>query len=181
MPIVKPASAIQYRQTIVDMVRAERARVVVEVGVYSGILSMMLAEIEHVKSLTIIDTWAEWPGKFDQAHMDALALDVIAWAATAKLKGGSAVKVIRQESIPAAATFDDDSINFWETDGDHAYEAVKAETAAGLPKVKPGGLMAGDNYEAPTVKRAVDESFESNNVVSLEANGRVWWIRKPVW
>jgi len=50
-------------------------------------------------------------------------------------------------------------------DGDHRYEAVKADIAAWLPKIRPGGLLCGHDYSTRGnnvgVKKAVDEVLGS--------------------
>lgn len=57
-------------------------------------------------------------------------------------------------------------------DGDHGYEACKADIAAWLPRVKLGGLLAGDDYASnfPGVMRAVREAFGE----SFEVVGTTW-------
>lgn len=58
-------------------------------------------------------------------------------------------------------------------DAAHDYESVKADIAAWLPKVKPGGFFGGHDIDAPGVKQAVDEAgFE------YVTQGRCW-IKKP--
>ena len=52
---------------------------------------------------------------------------------------------------------------------------VRADIESWWPKVKPGGILSGDNYEAGSVARAVDELLPERQIV---AKGRVWWIRK---
>lgn len=69
---------------------------------------------------------------------------------------------MRTESLKAAATFDDESLDFVFIDASHEYEDVKADIMAWLPKVRRGGILAGHDYYLgydyfPGVKRAVDE------------------------
>ena len=66
---------------------------------------------------------------------------------------------IWRESIGASTQFDDASIDAIYIDGDHRYEAVKNDIKAWLPKVKPGGIVAGHDYGWDGVKKAVDEIF----------------------
>lgn len=47
-------------------------------------------------------------------------------------------------------------------DGDHSYEAVRGDIARWLPKMRPGGMIGGDDFcprEYPGVVRAVQEAF----------------------
>lgn len=61
-------------------------------------------------------------------------------------------------SLQAVDNFADQSVDFVYIDASHEYEDVKDDIQAWLPKVKPGGLLAGDDYYIyPGVKKAVDE------------------------
>lgn len=61
-------------------------------------------------------------------------------------------------------------------DADHSYGHVCSDIDAWWPMVKPGGMLAGDDYDPvhfPGVIRAVCEKFPFHNV-----RGRVWARRK---
>ena len=49
----------------------------------------------------------------------------------------------------------DGSLAFVFVDGSHDYQDVKADLEAYLPKVKPGGILAGHDLQYQDVKRAV--------------------------
>ena len=77
-------------------------------------------------------------------------------------------------SIEASKLFEDKSLDFVLIDADHSYEAVKEDLRAWVPKIKPGGVIAGDDYTShthPGVRRAVDEYFP--NVERVRRNWRV--------
>jgi hypothetical protein len=102
--------------------------------------------------------------------MDGIAKGVLDWAATQPK-----VEVYREDSRVAAKRFEDESIDFWHTDGDHSLEGIRGDIAAWLPKVKPGCILSGDNYEIKEVAQGVREAFPKHQLL---ANGRLWWVRK---
>jgi predicted O-methyltransferase YrrM len=72
------------------------------------------------------------------------------------------VMIRRSPSTEVAADFADGELDWVYIDGDHTYEAVKADLEAYCRALKPGGLLTGDDYgEAGWwdngVTRAVDE------------------------
>jgi hypothetical protein len=71
-------------------------------------------------------------------------------------------QTIKSGSAAAAVNFADQSVDFVFIDADHVYDRVKEDILAWLPKVKPGGIIAGHDYNPPhEVKQAVDEIFGS--------------------
>jgi hypothetical protein len=58
----------------------------------------------------------------------------------------SHVNVIRSDSADAALQFDDDTVDFLYIDASHTYGGIIRDLVAWLPKVKPGGLIAGDDW-----------------------------------
>lgn len=74
----------------------------------------------------------------------------------------------------AAPLVPDGWADFVFIDAGHSYEAVKADIAAWLPKVKPGGWFGGHDYHKnhPGVIRAVDEAFGKKGVEYFD--GYIW-------
>jgi predicted O-methyltransferase YrrM len=88
------------------------------------------------------------------------------------------LSIVRKDSVQAAGYFRDNSIDFVFIDALHTYEGVKADAEAWLPKVRPGGIIAGhDSFTRvhPGVKKAVDELFPNVNLIPDQ---NVWWIKK---
>ncbi len=86
------------------------------------------------------------------------------------------VMPIRMRSIEAAAKFKDQSLSFVFIDANHLYAGINADIKAWMPKVKPGGLLGGHDYDValwPDVKRAVDEEFGP----TVEHRGTSWLVR----
>jgi len=64
---------------------------------------------------------------------------------------------IRLPSLTACQLYADKSLDFVFIDSCHDYEAVKADIQAWSKKIRPGGVLAGHDYDWPTVRKAVDE------------------------
>lgn len=75
---------------------------------------------------------------------------------------GGKYHTIRAESSEAAARLPDGSVDFVFIDANHTKEFVRRDIAAWQPKIKPGGIIAGHDYNYPhEVKEVVDEIFGS--------------------
>jgi Methyltransferase domain len=170
--MAKPkANAATYRQACYDLALQEQPRVIVEVGVYAGDLSRLLASIPSVERLWLVDHWREpaFVRRFGKEHMDTMAARVIAWADTMPT-----VQVLQMASAKAARQFADSSICFWETDGDHSIEGITSDLRAWMPKVRSGGIVCGDNFEMPSVATVVNHFLPERQ---LAAGGRFWWSK----
>lgn len=166
----KPCNAATYRKATFDLAAANNHSKVVEVGVFEGALSKMFAELPHLERLHVVDSWDGYYSSFGQERMDEVARGVIAWGETQPK-----VDVWRMDSEAASIMFPDQSIDFFHTDGDHSLAGIRRDIRSWLPKVKDGGIMSGDNFEAPTVAQGVKELLPH---YQLLANGRLWWARK---
>lgn len=73
------------------------------------------------------------------------------------------VTPVKGRSLDVAGQFD--TIDFLFIDGAHDYETVRAELETYLPKMNPGGVIAGHDYADPGVNRAVHEVFTDIEVL----------------
>jgi len=131
---------------------------VVEVGTRTGRTARHLARYcPQIESIVAVDIEPPPPGAFD---------------------GLERVRFVQGWSDAVAKQFDDESLDLVFLDADHSEEGVGSDLAAWVPKVRPGGIVAGHDYAArhhPGVKPAVDAFFrEHGHPVKLEAN-KVWW------
>jgi hypothetical protein len=67
------------------------------------------------------------------------------------------VTIVQEDSIEAADTFMDESIDFLFLDSCHEYTFVKLELEKWLPKMKKNSILAGHDYPSDGIKRAVAE------------------------
>jgi predicted O-methyltransferase YrrM len=83
-----------------------------------------------------------------------------------------AIFPIRMESVKAAKIFGDESLDFVMVDAAHDYDNALADIKAWYPKLKKGGIMAGDDLDWPGVNKAVKEYFEFSGY--YEQDNKLW-------
>jgi hypothetical protein len=101
-----------------------------------------------------------------QADMDTLYEQVARRFADEELRGR--VVIHRRPSANAATDIADSSLDWAYIDGDHTYEAVRTDVEVYAAKVRPGGILCGDDYGSigwweGGVRRAVDEFISRGN------------------
>lgn len=69
------------------------------------------------------------------------------------------VEVMEGDSAASAENFADGSVSFCFIDAAHDYDSVVRDVIAWIPKIKPGGMLAGHDYPCPDVHKAVVECF----------------------
>ena len=84
-------------------------------------------------------------------------------------------------SSTMAEQFDDKSLDFVFIDADHAYESVKKDIEAYLPKIKIGGYIGGHDYvrdgrKSLTVAKAVREFFEGKIQLPDPSTRKSSWL-----
>jgi len=159
-----------------------------EVGVWKGDFSAQILSTVKPSELHLIDPWVfrptfpnRWYGgakAASQSDMDAIHAGVMK-----RFHGRAEVRIHRMRSLDAVAQFPDKSLDWVYIDGDHSYEAVKADLVAWLCKVKIGGALVGDDYDwldesgAPSVLRAVEEVLLEWRLGRAEIKGGQYRIR----
>lgn len=166
-----------------------------EIGVHRGDLSARLLRRLELRRLHLIDPWKYadspphpkmWHGGRtggSQRNMERRYRGVLR-RFERQIADGTVV-VHRGMSWDIADEIPDGSLDWAYIDGDHSYEAVKRDIAAYVPKLRPGGVLAGDDYGERSgpragVTRAVDElvAFGRLEVVRVSED-RQWAVRAP--
>lgn len=129
-----------------------------EVGVFAGLFSEHLLKTIPGLDLTCVDIWGT--GKYKAAEDECL-----------ERLAPYGVTIIKDYSVEAAKQIEDGSLDFVYIDGAHDYDNVKADLEAWTPKVKVGGIVAGDDfYYFPSGKGGVQPAateFTSNHQYNL--------------
>lgn len=163
----------------------------VEVGVFRGALSEKLFRLRSDLNMAMVDSWegdgaayvngaTDWNSKLSQRAQDEalfMARKVTEFADARRL-------VLRSRSLQAAQRIRKAVFDFVFIDADHTLAAVRADIEAWAPKVRPGGLLCGHDYDNPEfpewgVKQAVDEFAERRGLVVDVGENFTWFIRMP--
>lgn len=124
---------------------------IVEIGSWLGMGStrVMIDFIRHRSGrLHCVDTWEGSPGVDNHAKI-ASNYDVYeTFRHNVRTAGGeNVVTPHRLTSIQAAANWPEATVDMVFVDADHRFASVKEDIAAWLPKLRPGGTMAGHDCE----------------------------------
>jgi Methyltransferase domain len=157
-----------------------------EVGVWKGDFSARLLRRTKPTELHLIDPWthteAEGYEKAAFARRDADEMDAMYRDVRKRFDGRKNVVLHRLSSLDAVAELG--SLDFAYIDGDHTYDAVLADLNAYWPLIRPGGCIAGDDYDIKGwwengVTRAV-EAFCAQESCERTVIGAQFCLRKPV-
>ena len=167
--------------------------VAAEVGVSSGETSSRLLAGHPGLQLHMVDSWGSGQSQTYKDTQDGHAtmsaeqhrrnyLDAVRRVAFAKDRAF----IWRMPSVEAAGHFPEGLLDLVFVDGDHSYEGVWGDIAAWWPRVRPGGILAGHDFDHPRdkrgvfgVRRAVDEFVAANSLEYSVLPGTVFAIRKP--
>tara|TARA_R110000765_G_scaffold328707_4_gene419615 strand:+ start:125 stop:694 length:570 start_codon:yes stop_codon:yes gene_type:complete len=78
--------------------------------------------------------------------------------------------LIRSSSEYVTPHFKDNSIDAIYIDGDHTFDGVCKDIESWLPKVKPGGMLVGDDFNWASVKKTVENSLSNTSSI-----GSTWY------
>lgn len=129
--------------------------VIVEIGCWQG--RSTCAMLDRIKKAIVycVDTFEGTPGEdvYEATLRDGRTARQ-AFISNTQAHGG--VNIIQRESLNAAEKFSDGELDVVFIDAEHSLDAVKRDINAWLPKIRPGGIIAGHDYSHPGVRRAVD-------------------------
>ena len=174
------------------LIQLSGSRSVLEIGVAYGYhAEIMLDNLPQILYTGVDPYLAEYDPNdifcqdvqrmFGEGNQQA-AMDRLHAVVSHKLsKYGSRANLLRKNSLEGALTIPNHSIDLVYIDGDHTYEGVLNDIGAWWNKVNPEtGIICGDDYCWPDVKRACDDFFQSKNLEYqlISKNG---YESTPVW
>lgn len=150
----------------------------VEIGAWQGkSAAFMAVEIANSEKDIQFDVIDHWNGSHEHQDPDSYfhepRLKDPDWLYNAFLQNTKSVEGLiqprRMESVEAARKYDARSLDFVFVDGAHDHESVAADIQAWSPKVKPGGLLAGDDFEQQSVRDAVFDTLQRKAIIPWDS------------
>ncbi len=154
--------------------QASTCKTIVEVGSWLGRSTRAMADNTR-GTVYAVDTWAGSDGL-----AEVLKEKPEGWVKDEFFKnmvGLQNVKAMQMPSLEAAALFraQGRKIDMVFIDGDHSYEAVRADILAWRALLMPGGVLSGHDYSWTGVIKAVDELLPNRQTGDLRQNW-IWYV-----
>jgi Methyltransferase domain len=165
-----------------------KSAVCAEIGVWKGDFSELIRSMTSPRKFHLIDPWefqSEFPERMyggsvakSQADMDRIFEDV-----RVRFSGWPNIVINKGKSEHVLREFEDAYFDWLYIDGNHYYEYVLRDLQLCLSKVKPGGIIAGDDYEwgekdGYPVRRAVQDFIAEHELTGrLKLLGSQYIIR----
>ena len=161
-----------------------------EIGVDSGDTSAFLLRRFPRLRLFMVDPWVQ-PDKSSEyfrsadgcARQSQACFDRAFATAMRQTHFARRRRIVIRMPSPAAAKMISHYLDFVYIDAEHTYSGCLADMDAWYPKLHPGGILCGHdyNYRSPrfAVPKAVDEFAKEHGLKIEVGKGSVWWARKP--
>lgn len=144
------------------------AKIVIEIGCWQGATTKMLADAVSKSGLVIaVDPW--------HREYTAQAYEVFKRFMEYEISTGK-VQVVRYPSAKAFNSLQHltDKVDLVYIDGEHRYGAVLNDINNYYQLVRPHGIICGDDFNYPSVEKAVRKFFGDN----FDVVGQLWWAMK---
>jgi hypothetical protein len=143
------------RYVLMDNIKSQLGSIdtAIEIGTWRGDFAQVMCDKLAPDKFYAVDPFALYEGYTDkpnpsefanQQNLDALAARVADRIGRMLPEGRS--QLIRDMSCSVVDTFEDNSEDVVYIDADHKYDPVLADIRAWYPKIKPGGILCGDDY-----------------------------------
>jgi SAM-dependent methyltransferase len=189
--MIEPTLLSYTRHILLDKIKSHLGEIgtAIEIGTWRGDFANLMCSKLQPNKFYAVDPFALYEGYTDkpdvnefssQKNLDALAARVADRIGKMLPEGRS--ELLRDLSCNAVNQFDDNSVDLVYIDADHKYEPVLADIRAWYAKVKPGGILCGDDYiegshiEKFGVIQAVKDFASENNLQFAVTSGT-----NPTW
>ncbi len=172
-------ASAEYYRLLPELIKKFNLKTGCEVGtLYAGHASAILSSTS-IEKLYCVDAY-----KGPQVGTNQSYADVLYFLTSRRIQPwGARCTLIRESSETASKSFKANQLDFVFIDAGHTYEDVKVDLQSWFDKVRPGGIVAGDDYTSmfPGLMKAVNEFFKTKSLTVKTGgiNNRIWWIQKP--
>ena len=135
---------------------------IAEIGVWKGdFAAEVLRNCPSIEKYVMIDPWAQlpdWNKPFNVATKEFK--DVYDEAMQKTEFAANKRYILKERTKKAVKNIDDESLDFVYIDGDHTLRGITIDLITILPKVRSGGLIAGDDFGLFPWQNATDTKYE---------------------
>lgn len=157
-----------------------------EIGVLHGGFSRIVLSEWKGSKYYMVDPWETQSKDVYKERNDGVNYESCYNQCLNLAKEDSRVTMIRKLSVDGAKEIPDKSLDVVFIDGNHAYSNVLEDLDAWIPKLRSGGLLAGDDYYNDTkwpnfceVKRAVDRWMAEHYLTFTVCRRPAFWCIVP--
>ena len=141
-----------------NVINQATPKTVAEVGVWKGdFAATVLERCPCIEQYTMIDPWAQLPDwnkpfnvgnkEFKEVHDEAMRKTAFA---------SDKLQILKGRTKDVISEIEDESLDFVYIDGDHTLRGITLDLILILPKVKNGGLIAGDDFTLSPWQHSAD-------------------------
>ena len=144
----------------------------VELGVQSGVFAKaILSRWQAAERYVLVDVWRQLDNYVDGANVDNSKQEMVYQKALSNTRAfGSKVEVCRDLTVACAEKYEDQSFDFIYVDARHDYIGVVEDLRFWLPKLRPGGIIAGHDYLDAVTHITKQPSHVSHWEVNLDGS-----------
>lgn len=165
---------------------------IVEIGVYGGdsLLSVLDLCYENKNKIIGIDPWEKnslangqpltenTTPKLSEFHYNMKKNRINLENILSEVDTDNRVELMFDFSSNISALFEDNSVDMVYIDGAHDYASVLKDLECWHSKVKEGGILWGDDYNWPSVRKAVFDFCNKNGYAALDLGAFAWQCKK---
>ena len=155
-----------------------------ELGVRDGEFALQILKHWKGKQLYLVDSWQQYKGMKNittKQHIDNMRLTAERMIPHNDIFGR--ISMIRMPSVKASLIFPTHHLDWIYIDADHTTRSVFRDIYFWWHKVRPGGIVAGHDWQIDSVRQGVNEFLEEMGHkyvvnVTKPSLGTSWWIQK---
>lgn len=129
-----------------------------EIGVWTGQFSKQLCEAIRDLKLLCVDPWEAYDD-YRERKNDTARLESAYEECQSRLTGFPYCSIWRMTSLSAARMRKDQTLDFVYLDGNHDADYVREDLRLWEPKIRPGGILAGHDFQTSPARPWIEVEF----------------------